>query len=248
MEVKTIIEGRCADCIMDMLQISGRGPGKYGYCRLRKIVLEYPWAMVCQHYQYWGDRPIKGKPRILLDRTVYPLLDYADQKQIRVFITPEDLKARHLKELDDNIKRNVGACFTAQEFSGATPEKQISLLDGYLSGFNPFNFVIAVNALHNFPIEKFPEDKRNEILCKLVSTDRKADFGSDTGMLADKLVYAAGWSLARTGRDLLAYVDSLHLKKHKSEYEEKLLGAARKFINNQDIKTRPSLLGFLFGR
>ena len=208
-----IIEGRCADCVMDLLQLSGRGPGQYGYCRLRRIVLEYPWAMVCLHYQYWGDRPEPKKPRILLERCGQPLLDYSSQKPIQVSLSPEELKARHEHEVDDDIKRNVGATFTAQDFIESSPERQYDLLGGFLCGFNPYNFVMAVNALHHFPIENFPEEKRRALWERLLSEERKADLSGDQGPIGDKLAMAAGWSMARVGRDLMGYLDSLRLKK-----------------------------------
>lgn len=248
MEGEIIIEGRCVDCVMDLLQLSGRGPGRYGYCRLRRIVLEYPWAMVCSHYQYWGERPELKKPRLLLDRSVQPLLDYSTQKPLHISLSPEELKARHGNEVDDDIRRNVGATLTAQEFINATPEKQYDLMLGFLSGFNPYNYVIAVNALHHFPIENFPEDKRRELLEKLLSEERKADLSGDPGLVADKLVIAAGWAMARLGRDLPGYLDSLRLKKHRPDYEQKLLRAALEFVRNPDLKPRGGLLSFLFGR
>ncbi len=247
MNGETIMEGRCADCVLDMLQLSGRGPGKYGYCRLRRLVLEYPWAMVCQHYQYWGERPTSGHPRILLERAVHPLLDYASQKAIQVSLTPEDLKMRHQKEVDDDVKRNVGATFTARDFIASSPRKQYDLLWGFLSGFNPYNFVIAVNVFHHFAIEEFPTDKQREILDKLLSTQRTTVAGDDAGIMADKLIYAAGWALARIGRELFEYLDSQRLKRHRPDYEKNLITAARQFVNNPNIKPRRSIIHFIFG-
>jgi hypothetical protein len=244
---ETVIEGRCADCVLDLLQISGRGPGKYGFCRLRRIVLEYPWAMICQHYQYWGDRPSPGHPRILVDRPVFPLLEYSSQKPIVISISPAELKNRHGSDQDDDIRRNIGAISTAREFLDSSPPKQYDLLTGYLSGFNPYNFVIAVNALHHFPLESFPEEKRTALLDVFLSPEKKANLSGDPGMLADKLVYAAGWALARMGRNLFEYVDSLRLKKHKPDFQDRLLEAARTFVKNPNIKPKKNLISFLFG-
>ena len=244
---ETFIEGRCADCVLDLLQISGRGPGKYGFCRLRRIVLEYPWAMICQHYQYWGDRPSPGHPRILVDRPVFPLLEYSSQKPILLSISPMELKMRHGNDPDDDIKRNVGAIFTAQEFLDADTQKQYDLLVGYLSGFNPYNFVIAVNALHHFPIETFPVEKRTALLNVLFSPERKVNLSGDPGIIADKLAYAAGCALARVGRNLFEYVDSLRLKKHRPDFQDRVMEAARTFVMNPNIKPKKNLISFLFG-
>ena len=244
----TVIEGRCADCVMDLLQLSGMGPGRYGYCRLRRIVLEYPWAMVCQHYQYWGDRPTPGKPRVLVDRAVHPLLDYSTQEPIQVMLTPEDLRSRHENEGDDDIKRNVGATFNSREFIESGPEKQYDLLNGYLSGYNPYNFVIAANALHHFPLETFTVEKRRSLLEKLVAPERKVKLNDGPGIVADKLAFSVGWALIRTGRDLPEYIDSLRLKKHNPDYERKLLKEILEFIRNPDIRPKRSILRFLLGR
>ena len=203
--------------------------------------------MICQHYQYWGDRPSPGHPRILLDRPVSPLLEYSSQKPILFSISPTELKNRHAGDPDDDVKRNVGAIFTAMEFLDSSPQKQYDLLIGYLSGFNPYNYVIAVNALHHFPLETFPEDKRTALFTSLLSPERKVNLSGDQGMIADKLVYAAGWALARAGRNLFEYVDSLRLKKHKPEFQEGLLEAARTFVMNPNIKPKKNLISFLFG-
>ena len=242
------IEGRCADCVLDLLQLSGRGPGRFGYCRLRRIVLEHPWAMICSHYQCWEDRPTPGKPRILLERPTQPILEYSSQKPIQVSFSPDELKARHENEVDDDIKRNVGAAATAQEFVDAPTERQYDLLNGFLSGFNPYNFTIAVNALHHLPIEDFSKDKQTALLEMLLSEERKADLSGDPGIIADKLAMAAGWALARIGRDLPAYLDSLNIKKMKPDYEKRLQRAALEFVRNPNLKPRLGLFSFLFGR
>lgn len=248
MNQDTVVEGRCADCVLDMLQISGRGPGKYGFCRLRRIVLKHPWAMICQHYQYWGDRPTPGHLRVLLERPALPLLEYSTQKPIHLALTPEELKARYSNESDDDIKRNIGATLSAQEFIDSSTVKQVDLMKGYLSGFNPYNFIIAANALHFFPLEDIPKDKGREILDLVLSSERKTAFPEDMGLIEDKLIYAAAWSLARINRDLMEYIDSLRLKKHKPGYRGKILEAALRFVQNPDIKPRKSILSFLFGR
>jgi len=247
-EEGTIIEGRCADCVLNLLQISGRGPGKYGYCRLRRLVLEFPWAMICQHYQYWGDRPTPGKSRLLLERPSRPLLDYSSQKPIQVSLSPGELKVRHKDEVDDDVKRNVGAALTAQEFIDAPFQRQYDLLCGFLSGFNPYNFVIAVNALHHFPVENLSPEKRDAIFERLLSEERKVAIEEGPGLIADKLVYCTAFSLARVGRDLLEYIDSLRLRKHRPGYEDKILAAARKFVQNPELKPRGGILSFLLGR
>lgn len=248
MNQDTVVEGRCADCVLDMLQISGRGPGKYGFCRLRRIVLEHPWAMICQHYQYWGDRPTPGHPRVLLERAALPLLEYSTQKPIHLSLTPEELKAQHKNELDDDIKRNIGAAISAQEFINSSPMKQVELMRGYLSGFNPYNFIIVINALHFFPLENIPKEKGLEILELVLSPERKTAFPEDMGMIEDKLVYAVGWVLARIDRNLMDYIDSLRLKKHKPGYRGKILESALRFIHNPEIKPRKSILSFFFGK
>lgn len=243
-----IVEGRCADCVMDLLQLSGRGPGRYGYCRLRDIPLEHPWAMVCKHYQYWGDRPDIRHKRNLLDRPSFPLLDYSKQKPIKPSVTVEDIKERHKDEGDDNIKRNVGALETSREFIKSPVRKKTGMIWGFLNGYNPYNFVIAVNVFHHFPVEKVPEDKRMSIYEKLLDPERKADLSGDQGIVADKIVYAVGWSQARLGRDLMEYIDSLKLKKNKPEYERRLLEEALEFVRDPEKKPKSGIFGFLFGK
>ncbi|MBN1902102.1 hypothetical protein JW926_12330 [Candidatus Sumerlaeota bacterium] len=242
------MEGRCADCVLDMLQISGRGPGKYGFCRLRRVVLEHPWAMICAHYQYWGDRPSPGRPRVLLERAAHPLMEYSTQKPIHLALSPEEFKAQHANEQDDDIKRNIGATLTAQEFIDSSPIKQAELIKGYLTGFNPYNLIIAINALHFFFLEDIPKEKGTEILDLVLSPERKTVFAEDMGMIEDKVVYAVAWALARINRDLMEYIDSLRLKKHKPDYRLKIMEAARKFVRDPKIKPRKSLLSFFFGK
>ena len=248
MHGKTVVEGRCADCVLNMLQLSGRGPGRYGYCRLRDIVLEYPWAMVCERYQYWGDRPAPGKKRLLLEKPSCPLLDYSSQKPVHVSLKPDELRERHADEVDDDIKRNVGASQTAQDFKFAPPEKQFNLMKGFLAGHNPYNYVIAVNAMHHFPIEKFPEEKQKELYDKFLDLERKNLLSDNFGIVADKISYALGFSLARINRDLFTYLENRRLKKHKKDYEENMITLCRKFALNPEIKARRGVLSLLFGR
>ena len=236
------VEGRCADCVLNLLQISSRGPGRYGYCRLRRVPLEYPWAMVCRHYQYWGDRPAPNKPRLLLERAVFPLLDYASQKPAQGGASREDLKARHAGDMDDDVKRNVGAMETAEEFLNSPLRRQAGLLCGYLSGYNPYNFVIAINALHHFPLEQLEKDRDREILEKALDPNRKADFSGDSGLVADKISSAVAWALARLGRDLPEYLDSLGIEMYDKDYEKRILAEALDFVRNPERQPR----GFLY--